>query len=272
MPSSDLPTYSVHVHRRRHNDHTPALLQLPDNGLEIIARKTGKEVRYICSKLRHAYGSPGSVLVLPDLGSTCSSDPLNWTPYDFAIRSWPYPHALRRLELGHHVFFNGHGSVTIADALPNLREMSCAHLGHLTAYNSRVAPLTALTSVCCDYVSSDQLGSLPVLAPRLQLLCVREQHIRRRQDGWGPLASLHSLQHLDMKLHSGDLNPQAFPAVLWALTSLTAVCIKVDECEVPSEDALSFTRALAALPLLSSVQTASAGWGSPWGRRCKQPG
>jgi hypothetical protein len=251
--------------RSRHNKHQPPLLQLPDSALYVIAKKMGKRARLICSQLRSVYGSPGAAL---RLSTHATSDEqvqrLLLNPCSI-IRAWRYPDAVRSLDVGYSAatVVDGACCQAIAEALPNLRELTACYLDPLAGTSWPSASLTALSSlrIIHPFEFSDAMQCVAAVAPHLHALSFAAspqiQHAGPGDAAWRALASLGSLQRLHIPARCSQLTSAGFSSAMRYLTALTHLGLTLDDGwyeDHPAGGALQgFTQALLGLPLLASI-------------------
>jgi hypothetical protein len=246
---------------RHHNSRASALLRLPDNALEFVARKMGKRARLLCSRLRSLHGSPGAVLRPQPTLYPRHDEATQTACMVAAIRSWQHREAVRRLVLDDTVV-DGPACCAITEVMPGLRELACRVLD--PARNSPahvpIAAHTALTSLCTT--TATDIAALATFAPRLQSLEVKETADTPEPEVmWSALASLRALQHLELPLEGHHLYlPDAVPSAMQQLTGLTHLALRMTGSAVDKgldeEDVLELTDAVAALPQLVSLKLA----------------
>jgi hypothetical protein len=237
------------------------LLHLPSELLCIIARKMGKRARLLCTKLCQLYGALGTTIRVD-----AAADPNHVLSLSqrSIIRSLRHPSAVRRLVLGHNTSLDGHACCFIAEALPNLLQLSCGwvHPPDTLSASGITAPtsLTALSTLDVSYMTQ----SFAAFAPNLRSVLIRKTFFNPAAAVcmWGALASLRGLQCLRAPLSSVHLvpsamHPSSFSSAMEALTGLTHLGLHVDWLRTAYIDSpeitQSFAQVLAGLPLLSGV-------------------
>jgi hypothetical protein len=236
------------------------LLHLQHDVLGIIARKMGKRARLLCSQVCHAYGPPGALLRLDSAIHTAS--------YQSIIQSYRYPHAVRRLTLGHGVELDGPAWLLIAEALPNLLELTCDRIDTML-HEFRTTTHTSLTSLRAARMIAN-VDAVAALAQNLRSLHVAASlQFWPANQMWGALALIRGLQHLEVPVSTARLSPaDSFCAAMEALTGLTHLGLHHDTSQDRGAAALPdatqpFTEALHGLPLLSSLKLQGLRWLGP---------
>jgi hypothetical protein len=235
--------------------------------LGIIARKMGKRARFLCTQLCQAYGPPGTVLRLESASAhTQRATSVHRKSSRSIIRSWRHPLAVRRLDLGHDVMLDGATCHCIAQALPNLLELSCGRIDPSLDAPS-ISPHTALTSLRAIMVTSS-MHAIAAFAPSLRLL--HYSHSTASGNMWEALSPLRCLQHLQVPVRIAQLTPpDSFCAAMQALTGLTHLGLHHHMVQdggpsvMPLGAMECFTKALDCLPLLASLKLRGLHWLGP---------
>jgi hypothetical protein len=246
------------------------LLRLPRDLLEMIAKKMGKRARLLCSKLCEAYGPPGALLRLDSASASLEQPRAVLSPLcQSAIRAWRHPHAVRRLSLGEDVFLHGRSCCLIADALPNLLELSCGRIDPALG-GPGITPSTTLTSLRGTTVYT--MRSAAAFAPNLRSLhidsALPDSYWAADVEVWGAVSPLRSLQHLEVPVRLDQFTPpESFCAALRALSGLTHLGLHHRAGHgsevMPPEAMEAFIQALDGLPLLSSLKLRGLGCFGP---------